>query len=169
MRLHVLITGKRQYDDDHITASMRDDLHWLPVRQRIQQSHVQSLRSNCALVSGWYLQSSVQNNWSSPSSLYRSSWLMSRRPTRLVRCSLYYVNYACVDLCVSSSTSSLMADARRKRGGKIERWWTYRRLYLMPMSRYVRVSHLLMSWRILILVHSRYTHLRLDDTARLVT
>jgi len=29
-----LITGKRKFD--HITSNMRDDLHWLPVRQRIQ-------------------------------------------------------------------------------------------------------------------------------------
>lgn len=29
-----LITGKRKYD--HITDTMRDDLHWLPVRQRIE-------------------------------------------------------------------------------------------------------------------------------------
>jgi len=29
-----LITGKQKYD--HITATLRDDLHWLPVRQRIQ-------------------------------------------------------------------------------------------------------------------------------------
>jgi len=29
-----LITGKRKFD--HIASTMRDDLHWLPVRQRIQ-------------------------------------------------------------------------------------------------------------------------------------
>ena len=28
-----LITGKRKFD--HIASTMRDDLHWLPVRQRI--------------------------------------------------------------------------------------------------------------------------------------
>ena len=55
-----VITRKRKYH--HISATIRDQLHWLPVKQRINQvvhSHLHVLTQCSASVSAWHVHSSV--------------------------------------------------------------------------------------------------------------
>ena len=51
-------------------------------------------------------------------------------------CNLAVLWHPCIILRRSSEGNPYVGGAKRKRGGKIERWWTYRMLYLIEGTRY---------------------------------